>query len=184
MRLRGVIALSSTDGSPRRRPHPAPLTVAEFARLRGLELLRFAYLLCGDRHRAEDLLQDVLLAMYRHFGAELPLDNPVGYARRSLANANVSWSRRSANRELVIAELPDAATLDENSDTRDALWQALRRLPVRQRTVVVLRFYADADDTEIATTLGCRRGTVRSLASRALATLRADAALDLEGGAR
>ncbi len=181
-----MIALSSTDGSPRRKPHPAPVTVAEFARHRGLELLRFAYLLCGDRHRAEDLLQDVLLAMYRRFGDELPLDNPVGYARRALANANVSWSRRGANRELIIAELPDAATLDpaRDSDTRDVLWQALRRLPARQRTVVVLRFYADADDTEIAATLGCRRGTVRSLASRALATLRADAALDLDGGAR
>jgi RNA polymerase sigma-70 factor (sigma-E family) len=179
-----VIVLSSTEGSPRPRPNPAPVTVAEFSRRRGLELLRFAYLLCGDRHRAEDLLQDVLLAMYRRFGDELPLDNPVAYARRALANANVSWSRRGANREVVIADLPDAATLDQDGDTRDVLWQALRRLPVRQRTVIVLRFYADADDNEIATALGCRRGTVRSLASRALATLRADSALDRDGGAR
>ena len=186
MRLRGVIALSSTDGSPR-RPHPAPVSVADFARQRGLELLRFAYLLCGDRHRAEDLLQEVLLSMYRRFGNELPIDNPVGYARRALANANVSWSRRGTNRELVIADLPDAAALEgdpgDGAD-RDALWRALRKLPARQRTVVVLRFYADAADDEIATALGCRRGTVRSLASRALATLRADAALENEGGHR
>lgn len=179
-----MIALSSTDGSPRREPPPPPSSVAEFSRERGLELLRFAYLLCGDRHRAEDLLQDVLLAMYRRFGDDLPLDNPTGYARRALANANVSWSRRGTNRELVIAELPDSPTFEPDGATRDALWQALRRLPVRQRTVLVLRFYADADDAEIADTLGCRRGTVRSLASRALAALRTDRALDLDGDVR
>jgi RNA polymerase sigma-70 factor (sigma-E family) len=177
-----VIALS-TDGSSSRVP-AAQETVSEFSRRCGLDLLRFAYLLCGDRHRAEDLLQEVLLGMYRRFGEELPLDNPVGYARRALANANVSWARRGTNREVVMDAFPDRPSVDRDDPAqRDLLWQALRQLPARQRTVLVLRFYADASDSDIAAALGCRRGTVRSLASRALATLRTDTSLDREGGA-
>lgn len=151
------------------------MDVAELARERGLELLQFAYLLCGDRQRAEDLLQDVLLAMYRRFPGQLPLDNPVGYARRALANANVTRARRASSSEVSVAtfaDFPDVAT--EDPAERDALWRSLRQLPTRQRTVLVLRFYADASDAEIARQLGCRRGTVRSLASRALAAIRAD----------
>ncbi|MBN9618942.1 MAG: SigE family RNA polymerase sigma factor [Actinobacteria bacterium] len=156
----------------------------EFARRCGLELLRFAYLLCGDRHRAEDLLQDVLLAMYRRFGTTLTLDNPVAYARRSLANTNVSWARRASSREVRLDVLPEHAAHDvADPAERDALWRALRRLPERQRTVLVLRFYADAPDEEIAATLGCRRATVRSLAARGLAALRSDPAFT-DGGAR
>lgn len=155
--------------------------MACFARRSGLELLRFAYLLCGDRYRAEDLLQDVLLAMYRRFPESLPLENPVGYARRALANANISRARRASSREVVTDLIPAQPATDLGPDPgeRDVLWRALRNLPVRQRTVLVLRFYADAPDAEIAATLGCRPGTVRSLASRGLATLRADASLHL-----
>ena len=152
-------------------------SVADLAERHGLDLLRFAYLLCGDRHRAEDLLQDVLLSLHRKFPGPMPLDNPVGYARRALANANVSRARRSSSTELVVGELPETATAEADPAERDLLWQALRRLPVRQRTVLVLRFYADATDPDIAAALGCRRGTVRSLASRALATLREDPTL-------
>jgi RNA polymerase sigma-70 factor (sigma-E family) len=158
------------------------------ARCSGLDLLRFAYLLCGDRHRAEDLLQDVLLAMYRRFGDDLPLDNPVAYARRALANANISRARRASSTEVVLDVLGDVARpASDSAAERDSLWQALRRLPLRQRTVLVLRFYEDATDADIAAVLGCRRGTVRSLASRALAALRDDPALDTdasEGGER
>jgi RNA polymerase sigma-70 factor (sigma-E family) len=168
---------------------PTAEDVAGFARRCGLELLRFAYLLCGDRHRAEDLLQDVLLAMYRRFPDALPLSNPVGYARRALANANISRARRAASREVVVDLLPERPSADPSDPAeRDALWQALRRLPVRQRTVLVLRFYADATDHDIDDALDCRPGTVRSLASRGLAALRADTTLDLNasdgGGAR
>ena len=174
-----MTALSSANG-----PAAPTRTIAEFSRRHALDLLRFAYLLCGDRHRAEDLLQDVLLAMYRRFGDDLTLDNPIGYARRSLANANVSWTRRSANREVVLQAIPDQAGPDgDDPAQRDVLWQALRKLPVRQRTVLVMRFYADATDHEIAAALGCRRGTVRSLASRGLALLRTDPSIS-EGGDR
>ncbi|GAB2482148.1 SigE family RNA polymerase sigma factor [Jatrophihabitans fulvus] len=163
------------------------VTLAGFARASGPDLLRFAYLLAGDRHRAEDLLQEVLLAMHRRFGdGELPLDNPVGYARRALANQNVSWSRRGASSEVVTDEFAasDTAVAADDPADRDALWHALRRLPVRHRTVLVLRYYADATDDDIARVLDCRRGTVRSLASRGLAALRGDDSPDFTGGAR
>jgi RNA polymerase sigma factor (sigma-70 family) len=89
------------------------------------------------------------------------------------------------NREFALDVIPDHPTAEPGEAVdRDLLWQALRRLPVRNRTVLVLRYYADASDADIATTLGCRRGTVRSLASRGLATLRGDAALIAERGAR
>ena len=170
-----MIALTGAAGSAP-PGSDAARTVAELADRSGLELLRFAYLLCGDRQLAEDLLQDVLLALHRRYPDVLAVDNPVAYARRALANTNVTRLRRFASSELVVDAVPDRASVPPADDPaeRDVLWQALRRLPVRQRTVLVLRFYADASDEEIADTIGARRGTVRSLASRALAALRAD----------
>src|SRR5690348_16933349 len=125
-------------------------TVSALAELHGLELLRFAYLLCGDRYRAEDLLQDVLLNLHRRFPDALAVENPIGYARRALANANVSRARRFSSTEVAVASVPDVAAASDDPADRDALWQALRRLPVRQRTVLVLRFYADLSDADIA----------------------------------
>jgi RNA polymerase sigma-70 factor (sigma-E family) len=178
-----VIALSASEDPPTSGRRIESLN--DFAGRCGLELLRFAYLVAGDRQRAEDLLQEALLGMHRRFGDQaLPLDNPVGYARRAIVHANVSWARRAVNREVLLELVPDtAAVAAVDPAERDALWQALRRLPVRQRTVLVLRFYADAGDDDIAEALGCRRGTVRSLASRALAALRCDPTV-VEGGAR
>lgn len=163
---------------------PAGHTVAELMQHHGLELLRVAYLLCGDRNLAEDLLQDALLGMHRRYPGGLPLDNPVAYACRAMANANVDRLRRRSSSEVVVDPVPEPALADPDDPAeRDALWRALRRLPARQRSVLVLRFYNDATDTEIAEALGCRRGTVRSLASRALAALRVDADIT-EGGRR
>jgi RNA polymerase sigma-70 factor (sigma-E family) len=171
--------LTDRSGAP---PLPAGYTVADLARDHALELLRFAYLLCGDRVLAEDLLQDALLGMHRRFPGRLAVDNPVGYACRAMANANVDRLRRRSSSELVVDPVPDHPVLAPGDPAeRDVLWRALRRLPARQRTVLVLRFYNDATDTEIAAALGCRRGTVRSLASRALAALRADTDIT-EGG--
>lgn len=176
-----MIALSAPEGSSVSGVRAEGLS--DFAARCGLQLLRFAYLVSGDRQRAEDLVQDALLGMYRRFGETLPLDNPHGYARRAIVHANVSWARRATNRELPVEVLPDSDAAVADAADRDELWQALRRLPERQRAVLVLRFYADATDTEIAETLRCRRGTVRSLASRALAALRADPAF-AQGGSR
>ncbi|MGN6610051.1 MAG: SigE family RNA polymerase sigma factor [Jatrophihabitans sp.] len=162
---------------------PRPATVADLARTHGLELLRFGYLVTGDRHRAEDLVQDVLLALHRRFPATLGVDDPVAYARRAVVNGHISRGRRRASGELSMAELPESATAPRDDPAeRDLLWRALRRLPDRQRAVLVLRFYEDATDEQIAELLGCRRGTVRSLASRALAALREDTDVTEETG--
>lgn len=157
-------------------------SVADLARRHGMELTRFAYLLCGDRTRAEDLVQDVLLAMHRRFGDSLTVEKPLAYARRAVANANVSWSRRGARAELLTDRAPDRATVDADPTDGDALWQLLQTLPQRQRVVLVLRYYLDYTDDEIAGVLNCRRGTVRSLASRGTATLRGSTGLSIITG--
>lgn len=175
---------------PARIPDPPAVTVrtvTELAERSSLELLRFGYLIAGDRHRAEDLVQDALLALHRRFGdGPMLVHNPLAYARRTMTNLNITRSRRSSSSEVVV-DLFDDVPAPSGGDPadRDLLWQALRRLPVRQRTVLVLRYYDDATDADIAADLGCRLGTVRSLASRALATLRRDPELGFsDGGAR
>ncbi|HEU5269170.1 MAG TPA: SigE family RNA polymerase sigma factor [Jatrophihabitans sp.] len=145
-------------------------TLSCLATEHGLTLTRFAYLICGDRDRAEDLVQDVLLAMHRRFGPVLPLADPVAYARRAIVNGNISWSRRSVSREIPTERLPEASTGFAEPD--DQLWQLLGTLGRRQRAVLVLRYYLGYPDVDIAEMLGCRRATVRSLAARGLAELR------------
>ncbi len=104
------------------------------------------------------------------FGAELPVDDPLAYARRAIVNANISWSRRPLRRELPTDQVPDRGT--EAGTPDDQLWQLLRGLDERPRAVLVLRYYLGYPDVDIAEILGCRRTTVRSIAARALADLR------------
>jgi len=154
--------------------------LASFASEHSVGLTRFAFLLCGDRGQAEDLVQDAFLALYRRFGAQLPIAAPVAYARRAIVNANISRGRRKSSSLTVVAEPPDHPdpTADPSSNVeQDAMWSALATLPERQRAVLVLRYYLDQTDAEIAHTLDCREGTVRSLASRAFAALRNEAGL-------
>lgn len=154
-------------------------TLAEFAALHGLALTRFAYVLCGDRGFAEDLVQDTYLALYRRHGAAVSLDAPVAYARKAIVNAYVSRGRRRSSTELPIAELPERAVeMSPTHDEQDAMWRVLSVLPDRQRTVLVLRYYVDLSDGEIAKVLGVTEGTVRSLAARAFASLREHPALN------
>jgi RNA polymerase sigma-70 factor (sigma-E family) len=149
-----------------------PTTLPLFAREQALTLTRFAYLMCGDRHRAEDLVQETLLAMHRRFGDALPLADPLAYARRAIVNANISWSRRHWSRDLLVDEVPDRPVEPPDRSRRDELWAALATLPPRQRAVLVLRYYAGYDDPAIAELIGARRTTVRSLAARGLHALR------------
>jgi RNA polymerase sigma factor (sigma-70 family) len=151
---------------------PGGQSLGDFAREHALELTRFAYLVSADRNRAEDLVQDVLLAMHRRFGARLEIEQPLAYARRAIVNANISWSRRRSSTEVLTATDLDRPVHDADPGSADNLWHLVGGLPHRQRVVLVMRYYLGYSDTEIAETLGCRRGTVRSLASRALADLR------------
>ena len=151
-----------------------PVSLAVFVRDRGLDLTRFAYLITGDRGRAEDLVQDVLLAMHRRFGALLDVDDPGAYARRAIVNAHLSWLRRRRLLELPSERVPDQPCSDTTQFdvVSDRTWDLLATLPARQRTVLVLRYYVGHSDSDIAALLGCREGTVRSLATRAFKTLR------------
>jgi RNA polymerase sigma-70 factor (sigma-E family) len=154
------------------------LALADFAREHSVALTRFAYLICGDRALAEDLVQDAFLALYRRFGDTLPIAAPVAYVRRAIVNAHLSRKRRRASSEQTVADLPDVAVETVFPEEQDAMWRALAGLPGRQRTVLVLRYYLDLPDREIAHALGATEGTVRSLAARAFAALREHPALN------
>ncbi len=144
-----------------------------FAEAHGVALTRFAYLLCGNRAGADDLVQDTYLKLHQRFGERLAVAAPLAYARRTLVNLHISQRRRRAAGEIMLADLPDtlaAPAVDHGA--QDEMWRLLAGLTERQRAVIVLRYYLDLPDREIAAVLGCREGTVRSLASRAVAELR------------
>jgi RNA polymerase sigma-70 factor (sigma-E family) len=148
---------------------------APFVRAYTPTLLRTAYLLTGNRSAAEDLVQETLVHLYPKWDKVAAADAPLAYVRRSMSNNFVNGTRRASSRELVLETVPDARDQrDEMSQVvdREALWGLLRTLPDRQRAALVLRFFHDLPDEEIAVALGCRLGTVRSLISRGLATLR------------
>jgi len=134
-----------------------------------VRLGRLASLLAGSPHEGEDLLQGVYVRMYARW-RHLRADDLDAYARRSLANAAVDRWRR-LRREQLVRQLPEQPTAGPSED-RTALVAALRGLPRAARTVVVLRYYADLPEREVAEVLGMPLGTVKSHASRGLAQLR------------
>jgi RNA polymerase sigma-70 factor (sigma-E family) len=138
-------------------------------------LLRTAYLLSGDRHTAEDLVQTALAKLYLSWDKVEKRELLDGYVRRIIVNEHNSlWRRAWKRRELSTDTLPDHHTvIDEHEHgQRDALWEFVQTLPRRQRAVIVLRYYEDLSEAEIAETLGISTGTVKSQASRALAAMR------------
>ncbi len=132
-------------------------------------LLRTAYLLTGDRDRAEDALQSALLAVMSNWRR---ITQPEAYLRRVMLNQLVSGWRRNRVVEVLTAVLPERAAPEQPADRRDELWSALRRLPVRMRAVLVLRYWEDLSEQQTAEALGCSVGTVKSQASRGLVRLR------------
>lgn len=147
-----------------------------FVAARSPALLRTACLLVGgDWALAEDLLQAALTKTYLSWHRIEDRGAVEAYVRRTLATTATSWWRRKWHGERSTDVLPDRAGPDGSGlvDERDALWRHVRRLPARQRAVLVLRFYEDLSEAETARTLGVSPGTVKSSTSRALATLRA-----------
>jgi RNA polymerase sigma-70 factor (ECF subfamily) len=146
----------------------------ELVTARGAALVRTAYLLLGDRAKAEDLVQTALIKTYLAWPRIRDPSAIEGYVRRTMATTAVSWWRGRRYREEPVARLPDRMVPDGVDDRleRDALWQRLRALSARQRTVLVLRYYEDLTESEIAAMLGVSRGAVKGYASRALAVLR------------
>lgn len=136
-------------------------------------LLRFGYVLTGDPHRGEELVQSALVTTYRRW-KHLRHEEPHAYVRRAMINAHTSlWRRHRRETRLPDGfDLPAAGSGPAHYDEVDLVLRALRVLPPRQRAVMVLRYYDDLSEAEIAHALGCSPGTVKSQASRALKTLR------------
>lgn len=142
-------------------------------------LLRSAYLITSDLHEAEDLVQETLMKVAHRWHKVGRMEHPVAYARRILVNLAIDGSpKRTRKRdELVTNEAGVTPDLWRNRDTTDVidtrqeLVQALATLPPRQRAVLVLRYFLDLPEAEVAAALDCSLGTVKSSASRGLARL-------------
>ncbi|GIH91141.1 SigE family RNA polymerase sigma factor [Planobispora siamensis] len=139
-------------------------------------LLRTAYLLTRDWAAAEDLVQTALMKVWQAWSRVG--EEPEAYVRKIIVNVHLSWWRRRwRQREISTGSPPDRGGTEDSTgriDEREVVWQALGRLPARQRAVVVLRFFEDMTELQTAETLGCSVGTVKSQTSKALARLRID----------
>lgn len=150
-----------------------------FAAARWPRLLRTAYLLTGDHHEAEDLVQVTLAKLYPAWPRVRGLDEPDAYVRRALVNNNLSRFRKRRVVQLLTPRLPERAQEGGATGTeeRSLLLEALGALPPRQRAVVVLRYWEDLSEQQAAEVLGCSPGNVKSQASRGLRKLRDHPAL-------
>jgi RNA polymerase sigma-70 factor (sigma-E family) len=156
-----------------------PPTFEEFAAARLDPLLRYATALTCDAHLAEDVVQEVLLRVQQRWTRISGTAQPAAYVKRMILNEYLSWRRRKASRDVALAHADLALLTAPVADTtgrfdeRQAMAAKLATLPRKQRAAVVLRYYEELDDAEIAVVLGCSAGTVRSHISRALGILRA-----------
>jgi RNA polymerase sigma-70 factor (sigma-E family) len=165
--LEGRVAVESTEEE-----------FARFVQARWGQLVRTAYLLTGDRGRAEDLVQTTLVKVHRRWGHIASVESPYAYTRAALANESASWWRRRRVAE-TLGDVPlhaDRAPGDAYAayDTRDELARAVLGLPPRMRAVVVLRYFDDLSEADTAAALGMTVGSVKSQASRGLERLRTD----------
>jgi RNA polymerase sigma factor (sigma-70 family) len=138
--------------------------LVDLYRERQVALVRLAYLLTGDRAAAEEIVQDAFVAAQRSWDG---VRAPAPYVRAAVVNRCRSWGRHQQVRRRW-----DPAVLEPVSQQPDELWDALQRLTPRQRAAIVMRFYADLPDDEIATAIGCRPATVRTAIHRGLTALR------------
>ena len=147
-----------------------------FVRDHATSLLRTSWLLTGERDAAEDLLQDTLTRLYPKWSRVSGSQTPLAYVRRCLLNEYLGGRRRRSATFVEFLDRDDARSVPDIGDgvaSRDATVRLLRLLPERQRSAVVLRYFHDLGDADIADQLHCRRATVRSLISRALTAMRA-----------
>ena len=157
----------------------------DYLHARQPSLLRTAYLLTGDRHQAEDVLQTSLAKLYLAWDKVDDRNSVDAYVRRIMVNENNSlWRRGWKKREYATEVLPEGAPhVDEYDEGRSAaLWDVVRTLPPKARAVVVLRYYEQLSEAETADVLGISAGTVKSQCSRAIAALRERVPADLHPG--
>lgn len=135
-------------------------------------LLRYAFLISGSHDDAQELVQQTFVKVYSNW--ELIRDQAAAeaYARKIITREHISLWRRWGSRERPTMEFDEQSVENPDIELREAVWKALQQLGSRQRTAVVLRFYEDLTEADIAEAMGCSVGTVKSQLSRALANLR------------
>ncbi|RXS67064.1 sigma-70 family RNA polymerase sigma factor [Streptomyces sp. TM32] len=156
-------------------PDPPP-TISELYHAHRLNMVRLAVLLVDDRATAEDVVQDAFAALYKRHGEQLgEVDNALAYLRTSVVNAARSvLRRRRTARDYTPPYEANAPSAEERivlDEEHREVFAALSGLTARRREVLVLRYWGDLTEAQIATTLGISRGSVKSLASRALDSL-------------
>ena len=178
--LGGAAALSWTDsGWPEARGKPAAdsaaAAVAALYQHHAVGLIRLAYLMLGDRAGAEDAVQDAFCGLYRHWDRLADRDRALAYVRSSVLNGcRSALRRRTTGRRLLTAYQPPTASAEAavlGLEERQEVMRAVRQLPERQREALVLRFYLDLPEREIARLMGLRPSSVRSATARALKAL-------------
>jgi len=152
----------------------AEAALTDLYRVHALRLIRLAYVMLGDRQAAEDVVQDAFAGLYRRWGRLTDHAKAVQYLRSCVLNG----CRTAIRRTRPVLELVDHDPAEVSAETaalageqQRVLMRAIRRLPVRQREALLLRFYLDEPDAEIARLMGIRESTVRSTTHRALAAL-------------
>jgi RNA polymerase sigma-70 factor (sigma-E family) len=151
----------------------------DYVRSRGGVLLKAALVLTGNRPDAEDLVQATLVKAYLSWDRIADVTALDTYVRRVMINTHISGWRRRRLDEYPTDDLPDSPAADEtgNSDLHELVQRAIDRLPRRMRAAVMLRYYDDMSEPEVAAALGVSVGTVKSTVARAVAKLREDAEL-------
>lgn len=182
--LSKVVTMSCVGNHEESRPSDHDAAFRDYVVARGAALLRMAIMLTGNRADAEDLVQAALAKTYLAWDKINDRAALDAYVRRAMVNTHISWWRRRKVEEFPTDELPDQVVADHarESDTAEVVRRALDRLPQRMRTAVMLRYFEDMTEPEIAAALGISLGTVKSTVSRAVARLRIDAELGANAG--
>jgi RNA polymerase sigma-70 factor (sigma-E family) len=165
------------------------VTYEEFVNTRLGALARYAVMLTGDQHTAQDLVQETMVRVQLNWRRVARAEAPERYVKRMMINQYVDWRRGSWLRRVFLRPDADesiAVPVDhtERAADRDVIWNVLATLPRQQRAALVLRYYEDLPDAEIADMLGCTVGTARGYISKALARLRESADRLSLGGVR
>ncbi|MEV4417708.1 SigE family RNA polymerase sigma factor [Catellatospora sp. NPDC049609] len=165
------------------------MTYEEFVNTRLGALARYAVMLTGDQHTAQDLVQETMVRVQLNWRRVSRAQAPERYVKRMMINQYVDWRRGSWLRRVFLRPDPDpsiAAPADhaQRAADRDVIWNVLATLPRQQRAALVLRYYEDLPDAEIADMLGCTVGTARGYISKALSRLRESADRLSLGGIR
>jgi RNA polymerase sigma-70 factor (sigma-E family) len=168
---------SAAGAAPEQDLRSAPdaeAALTDLYRLHALRLIRLGYVMLGDRQAAEDVVQDAFAGLYRRWGRLTDHTKALQYLRSSVLNGCRTAIRRNRPAVELVDLDPDAVSAETAvlaGEQQRVLMRAIRRLPDRQREALVLRFYLDESDAEIARLMGIRESTVRSTTHRALAAL-------------